>query len=76
MQRKREILLSWSIALKAITMQTLTARTTAFYNSPAFLEKANQSAAFLNALPPYLDGRNVTLENMVSMIQYIPHYAG
>ena len=47
-------------------MQTLTNRTNDFYNSPAFLAKAQQSASFLNQLPPYLDGRNVTLENMVS----------
>jgi prostatic aicd phosphatase len=36
-----------------------------FYDSDAFKLKANQSAAFLAQLPPYLDGRPVTLENMV-----------
>ncbi|EGN98125.1 hypothetical protein SERLA73DRAFT_55599 [Serpula lacrymans var. lacrymans S7.3] len=39
--------------------------TTAFYNSTEFQEKASESAAFLSLLPPYLDGRAVTLENMI-----------
>ncbi len=47
--------------------QTQATRTTAFYNSPAFLEVANQSAPFLNSLPQYLDGRSVSLVNMVSI---------
>ncbi|KZS90504.1 phosphoglycerate mutase-like protein [Sistotremastrum niveocremeum HHB9708] len=38
---------------------------TAFYNSSGFLQVANESAAFLSLLPPFLDGRPVTLQNMV-----------
>lgn len=43
----------------------MTNRTTAFYKSPAFVAKAQENDAFLKALPPFLDGRAVTLENMV-----------
>jgi len=45
--------------------------TTAFYNSPAFLQKANESAAFLAQLPPFLDGRPVTLENMWNIYDFM-----
>ncbi|KAI0088497.1 phosphoglycerate mutase-like protein [Irpex rosettiformis] len=43
----------------------------AFYQSPAFLQKANESAAFLNALPPFLDGRPVTLDNMWNIYDFM-----
>jgi hypothetical protein len=46
-------------------LKTFNDATTAFYNSAEFQQKANESATFLSQLPPYLDGRNVTLENMV-----------
>ncbi|TFK45114.1 histidine phosphatase superfamily [Crucibulum laeve] len=39
--------------------------TAAFYNSTQFKQKAIQAAPFLRALPPFLDGRPVTLENMI-----------
>ncbi|KAI0768868.1 phosphoglycerate mutase-like protein [Irpex lacteus] len=42
-----------------------------FYKSPAFLQKANESADFLNSLPPFLDGRNVTLDNMWNIYDYM-----
>ncbi|KAJ7808863.1 histidine phosphatase superfamily [Mycena olivaceomarginata] len=41
------------------------ASTAAFYNSTEFAQKKNESAAFLNLLPQFLDGRPVTLENMI-----------
>lgn len=50
---------------RPLDSQTLTNRTTAFYKSPAFVAKAQENDAFLKALPPFLDGRAVTLENMV-----------
>ncbi|TRM61156.1 histidine phosphatase superfamily [Schizophyllum amplum] len=36
-----------------------------FYNSSAFQQKASENADFLGQLPPYLDGRPVSLENMI-----------
>jgi hypothetical protein len=45
---------------------------TKFYNSAAFLQKQNDSAAFLSQLPQYLDGRPVTLQNMVRLHFYYP----
>jgi hypothetical protein len=39
--------------------------TTAFYNTSEFAAKQKEAASFLNSLPPYLDGRNVSLSNMV-----------
>ncbi|PSS37028.1 hypothetical protein PHLCEN_2v1067 [Hermanssonia centrifuga] len=54
------------VSLEGFTScNTQATRTTAFYNSPAFLEVANQSAPFLNSLPQYLDGRSVSLVNMI-----------
>lgn len=46
-------------------LQTFDTHTTDFYNSAEFQQMASQSAAFLDLLPPYLDGRSVSLENMV-----------
>jgi hypothetical protein len=45
--------------------------TTAFYNSTAFLRKQDESAAFLKQLPPYLDGRPVTLQDMWNIYDFI-----
>ncbi|KAI0754618.1 phosphoglycerate mutase-like protein [Daedaleopsis nitida] len=39
--------------------------TTAFYASDEFKAKKSEVAQFLNDLEPYMDGRNVTLENMI-----------
>ncbi|KAJ7725358.1 histidine phosphatase superfamily [Mycena metata] len=47
------------------------AANTAFYNSTEFAQKRNESAAFLNQLPPFLDGRSVTLENMYNIYDFI-----
>ncbi|OBZ71231.1 Prostatic acid phosphatase [Grifola frondosa] len=47
------------------------AHTQAFYNSAVFLQKANDSATFLSELPPFLDGRPVTLENMWNIFDYM-----
>ncbi|KAJ7695722.1 phosphoglycerate mutase-like protein [Mycena rosella] len=47
------------------------ASTTAFYNSSAFAQKRNESAAFLSQLPPFLDGRPVTLENMWNIYDFM-----
>jgi hypothetical protein len=53
------------IQIKAEPAQAFDASTAAFYNSTEFAQKKNESAAFLNLLPQFLDGRPVTLENMV-----------
>nr|GAT43805.1 predicted protein [Mycena chlorophos] len=50
---------------------TFTDATTAFYNSAEFKQKANESAAFLAMLPPYLDGRPTTLENMYNIYDFM-----
>ncbi|KAF8208599.1 histidine phosphatase superfamily [Mycena galopus ATCC 62051] len=42
-----------------------------FYASAEFAQKQNESAAFLNLLPPFLDGRPVTLENMYNVYDFI-----
>ncbi|KAK0503448.1 histidine phosphatase superfamily [Armillaria luteobubalina] len=39
--------------------------TNAFYNSTEFQAKVNESASFISQLSPYLDGRPVTLKNMI-----------
>ncbi|KAG8214787.1 histidine phosphatase superfamily [Butyriboletus roseoflavus] len=51
--------------------QTFDTHTTNFYNSAEFQQMANQSAAFLDLLPPYLDGRSVSLENMWNIFDYM-----
>ncbi|KAJ7134333.1 histidine phosphatase superfamily [Mycena epipterygia] len=45
--------------------------TTAFYNSPEFAQKSNESATFLSQLPQYLDGRPVTLVNMWNIYDFM-----
>ncbi|KAJ7644343.1 histidine phosphatase superfamily [Roridomyces roridus] len=50
---------------------TFDAATLAFYNSPEFLQKANDSAHFLSLLPPFLDGRPVTLVNIYNIFDYV-----
>ncbi|KAJ6511981.1 histidine phosphatase superfamily [Mycena vitilis] len=47
------------------------AATAAFYNSTIFAQKRNESAAFLAQLPPFLDGRPVTLENMYNIYDFM-----
>lgn len=42
--------------------------TAAFYASAEFAAKKQEASQFLNDLKPYMDGRNVTLENMVWII--------
>lgn len=46
-------------------VQPFSDATAAFYNSTLFQQVAQENAAFLNSLPPFLDGRSVSLENMV-----------
>jgi hypothetical protein len=55
------------IRFKLSSCQAFDAATAAFYNSTEFAQKRNETAAFLNDLAPFLDGRPVTLENMVSL---------
>ncbi|KAH7925893.1 phosphoglycerate mutase-like protein [Leucogyrophana mollusca] len=50
---------------------TFNTQTTAFYNSSEFQQKAAESATFLNMLPPYLDGRSVSLENMWNIYDFM-----
>ncbi|KII86633.1 hypothetical protein PLICRDRAFT_43271 [Plicaturopsis crispa FD-325 SS-3] len=60
------------VSLEGFTScNTFIAATSAFYNSSEFLQKANESDAFLNSLKPYLDGRPVTLENMWNIFDYM-----
>ncbi|CAL1713509.1 unnamed protein product [Somion occarium] len=60
------------VSLEGFTScNTLNDHIAAFYDSPAFLEKANQSASFLSQLHSYLDGRAVTLENMWNIYDYM-----
>lgn len=56
-----------------MTLQTFNQATLDFYNSTLFQQVAQENADFLAQLPPFLDGRPVTLQNMVSktfMIQF------
>ncbi|KAH7913424.1 histidine phosphatase superfamily [Hygrophoropsis aurantiaca] len=46
-------------------------QTTDFYNSSEFQQKAAESATFLSLLPPYLDGRSVTLQNMWNIFDFM-----
>lgn len=60
------------VSLEGFTScNTLNTRTTNFYNSPAFLQRANDSAFFLSELPPFLDGRPVNLQNMFNIFDYM-----
>ncbi|KAJ7593527.1 histidine phosphatase superfamily [Mycena floridula] len=45
--------------------------TAAFYNSSVFKQKAADNADFLTQLPPFLDGRPVTLENMWNIFDFM-----
>jgi hypothetical protein len=51
--------------------QAFNNETAAFYASPAFAAKQAEAKTFLGALPPYLDGRNVSLQNMVRLQENI-----
>ena len=42
--------------------------TTTFYDSEEFAQKAQEASTFLQDLQPYLDGRVVSLENMVGRL--------
>ncbi|EKM49712.1 uncharacterized protein PHACADRAFT_265304 [Phanerochaete carnosa HHB-10118-sp] len=60
------------VSLEGFTdCNTQNTRTSAFYNSTAFQQKANESAAFLSQLPPFLDGRPVTLVNMWNIYDFM-----
>ncbi|KIK90471.1 hypothetical protein PAXRUDRAFT_151872 [Paxillus rubicundulus Ve08.2h10] len=50
---------------------TFDTHTTEFYNSPEFQQMAEQSAPFLDLLPPYLDGRTIALQNMWNIFDYM-----
>ncbi|VDC04591.1 unnamed protein product [Peniophora sp. CBMAI 1063] len=50
---------------------TYTTHVSEFYNSTFFSQKQNESTAFLESLPPYLDGRPVTLENMWNIFDFM-----
>jgi prostatic aicd phosphatase len=50
---------------------TFTTATTNFYNSSIFTKTAADHADFLNALPPFLDGRDATLVNMWNIFDYM-----
>ncbi len=47
-------------------LQAWSNRVEQFYNSAAFVAKANESASFLTALQPYIDARISSLKDIVS----------
>ncbi|CDO69268.1 hypothetical protein BN946_scf185042.g170 [Trametes cinnabarina] len=49
----------------ATVTKTFDDHTEAFYNSSAFQQKNSEVSQFLQDLKPYMDGRPVTLENMI-----------
>nr|VWO95604.1 Tetrahydroxynaphthalene reductase (EC (T4HN reductase) (THNR) [Ganoderma boninense] len=54
------------VSLEGFTScNTFDAHTTAFYNSDEFKAKNAEASQFLTSLQPYMDGRPVTLENMI-----------
>jgi len=60
------------ISLEGYTScNTFNNATAAFYNSTEFLQVAAEAAPFLNSLPPFLDGRPVTLVNMFNIFDYM-----
>jgi len=50
---------------------TFNAATLAFYNSSEFAAVAAEAAPFLQQLPPFLDGRSVSLINMFNIYDYM-----
>ncbi|KAF5360653.1 hypothetical protein D9756_004844 [Leucocoprinus leucothites] len=48
-----------------------TTATNAFYASPEFQAKANENADFLDSLKQYLDGRQVSLQNMWNIYDFL-----
>ncbi|KAF9458230.1 histidine phosphatase superfamily [Collybia nuda] len=50
---------------------TFAIATKQFYESPVFRQKAAEHDAFLKSLPPYLDGRPVTFENMWNVFDFM-----
>ncbi|OSX57261.1 hypothetical protein POSPLADRAFT_1157245 [Postia placenta MAD-698-R-SB12] len=50
---------------------TLTQKTTEFYNSTMFKQMASENAAFLQDLVPYVGGRSVQLSNMWNIFDYM-----
>ncbi|KAF7299313.1 hypothetical protein MIND_00880300 [Mycena indigotica] len=60
------------VSLEGYTLcNTFNDATTAFYASAEFAQKKNETSAFLAMLPPYLDGRPVTLENMYNIFDFM-----
>ncbi|KAF8967110.1 histidine phosphatase superfamily [Flammula alnicola] len=50
---------------------TFVTATNSFYHSDLFKQKAAEHADFINALPPYLDGRPVALQDMWNIFDFI-----
>lgn len=50
---------------------TFTTATNELYNSTFFTRKAAENQDFLKSLPPYLDGRPVTLQNMWNIFDFM-----
>lgn len=48
-------------------LQTFDNATKALYASDMFKQKGEENADFLKSLPQYLDGRTVTIQNMVRL---------
>ncbi|KAI0056307.1 phosphoglycerate mutase-like protein [Artomyces pyxidatus] len=60
------------VSLEGFTScNTFNTAISAFYNTTEFQQKVNETKAFLNELPPYLDGRPATLVNMYNVFDYM-----
>ncbi|KAF7799398.1 hypothetical protein EIP86_010631 [Pleurotus ostreatoroseus] len=60
------------ISLEGFTScPNLDVHTAAFYNSSLFAQVAAQAQPFLSQLPPFLDGRDVTLVNMWNIFDFM-----
>ena len=70
MQREYASSLTFYGITEASGSQTFDAHTSAFYGSDEFKAKDAEASQFLTSLQPYMDGRPVTLENMVRAMSY------
>ena len=70
MQREFDSSLTFCSITEASWLQTFDAHTSAFYGSDEFKAKDAEASQFITSLQPYMDGRPVTLENMVRAMLY------
>ena len=70
MQCEFDSSLTFCSIVEASGLQAFDAHTSAFYGSDEFKAKDAEASQFLTSLQPYVDGRPVTLENMVRAKSY------